>query len=363
MFKVLTLSNFRGFQEAQLSGLSRINVITGLNGTGKTSFLEAAFLVSGGANAALAAALYTFRGNTEFSPNYDKPFRWLFRNLDPEILPSISASTSLLQATVRKYHRQLQIKPMYSVEPALIASTEQSKLLSGVTFEFSGPSGKKLSRWGWIVPKDDAIGKPSSEKHANLGGDHVDNPDHVLAHFVSPYVRDIGNQDHDLVARLTKEKRIEEAVNALKIIEPSLINLVALTEHSIPTVYADVGQKALLPIALLGSGLSNCLHIILPSILHKNATILIDEFEDGLHHSAFKPLLAAAFELARKNNNQLFITSHSNEFLQDLISVGLASNAEDIVFFRLTRRGAHGVVPQYSLSEASAVLESNLDIR
>jgi AAA15 family ATPase/GTPase len=166
-----------------------------------------------------------------------------------------------------------------------------------------------------------------------------------------------------MVVQLAKEKRTTEAVNALKTIEPALVNLVPLTEYSIPTVYVDIGEKTLLPTSLLGSGLSNCLHILLPSILYKNATILIDEFEDGLHHSVFKPLLAVTFELARKNNNQLFITSHSNEFLQSLISLGISSEAEDIVFFRLSRKGMQGVVPKYSLSDASSVLESNLDIR
>jgi len=42
-----------------LNGLARINLITGLNGSGKTSILEAAFLISGAANASLAASLYT----------------------------------------------------------------------------------------------------------------------------------------------------------------------------------------------------------------------------------------------------------------------------------------------------------------
>lgn len=363
MFKVISLQNFRGFREAQLVGLSRINVITGLNGTGKTSFLEAAFLICGGANASHAGKLYAFRGNNEYAPDYDKPFRWLFRHLDPELCPTISASTSQLQQKTKKHHRQLVIKPIYSLEASRIASTEQSKALSGVSFEFTGPLGKKLSKWGWIQTKKTSDNKSQTKPMFSLGGEPNDNPDHVLAHFVSPYFRDIGMQDHDMVVRLTKEKRTVEAVNALKMIEPALVNLVPLTEHAIATVYADTGEKNLLPISLLGSGLSNCLHILLPSILYKNATILVDEFEDGLHHSVFAPLLDLAFKLARENNNQLFITSHSNEFLQSLITVAASSGADDVSFFRLSKKGIQGVIPKYSLTEASSVIESNLDIR
>src|SRR5437660_1175086 len=94
MFKVLELSNFRGFVDAKLNGLARVNVITGLNGSGKTSILEAAFLISGAANASLAASLYGFRGESQWRVGSDRPFRALFRNLDASTPPKIVASSS-----------------------------------------------------------------------------------------------------------------------------------------------------------------------------------------------------------------------------------------------------------------------------
>lgn len=363
MYKVIALKNFRGFRDTQLVSLSRINVITGLNGAGKTSLLEAAFLISGGANASNTARIYGFRGNTEYAPDYDKAFRWLFRHLDPDSFPLISASTSSLQQRTKKHYRELRIEPEFAASSEHVSSTENPRMLNGVVFKFKGPSGAKTNKWGWIHGASDSENEESQNNAYKLGGSQVDNPDHKLAHFVSPYVRDIGKQDHDMVVSLVKEKRIEEAVSALKMIEPELVDLVPLTEHAIPSIYVDVGEDALLPISLLGSGLSNCLRILLPSILHRNAVILIDEFEDGLHHSIYRPLLDVAFRLARENNNQLFVTSHSNEFLRAVISTAQETGSQDISFYRLSRRGMQGVIPQYSLSEAASVLDSNLDIR
>lgn len=359
MFKVIGLRNFRGFEEAQLSGLSRINVLTGLNGSGKTSILEAAFLISGGANASLAASLYGFRGDRGFSAEFDKPFRNLFRNLDPTITPTITASASALFTS--RNRRELSIKPIYSVGKGR-TTTEESSTLTGVVFQFSGPSGKRTSRWGWNLVKDKAK-KARSADITVLGGPPVKNPDHIFAQFVSPYVREIAQQDHDMVTQLVTEKRTEELVKVLKLIEPSLTNLLPLTEERIPVIYADIGQKNLLPISLLGTGLSNCMRIILPCLIRKNATILVDEFEDGLHHSLFVPIIGAVFDLARRNNNQLFISTHSAEFLTRLLQVVDESKSDDVSFYRLARKGIRGTISKYEPAEAASLLESNIDLR
>lgn len=362
MLKILELTNFRGFEEARLAGLSRFNVITGLNGSGKTSILEAAFLISGAANASLVASLYGFRGDHSYTLGSERPFRALFRNLDPGVLPKIVGATSTLQATTKKHRRELVIKPSFTVAQGQ-ATTSQATTLRGITFEFSGPSGKAKSQWGWT---DDAMKRPlqpSPVPKIILGGDPSENPDLVHAQFVSPYVRDVSPSAHELLTRLLTERRMDEVVDALKLISPSLQSLHPLVEKGESVIYADIGSKTLLPISLLGSGLFNCLHIVLPSVLHDRATILVDEFEDGIHHSLITPLLRIVLDLARVRNNQLFITTHSNEFLRYLINLAKGSESEDVSFFRLGRLGMKGVVPRYSVSEAEALLDSNMDIR
>lgn len=396
MFRVLELQNFRGFQEARLTGLTKLNLLTGLNGSGKTSILEAAFLISGAANASLAASLYGFRGEHLWNVGVDRPFRSLFRNLDPETIPQIVASSSERLKTAPRYRRELLIKPTYSVVQGQ-ATTAQPTVLKGVTFEFTGPSGRRVGKWGWTpdaeksllisppqspAPQSPAPQSPTPQSPAPqlpapqlpesqfqlqlkmlLGGEPVENPDLINAQFVSPYVRDIHPSDHDILTRLLTERRIEEVVDALKLIAPTLKALHPLTESNNPVIYADMGGKVLLPISLLGTGLVNCLRIVLPCLLHENATILIDEFEDGIHHSLHTPLLKIVLDLAHKRKHQLFITTHSNELLRHLISLAKEQTPGDIAFFRLGRLGIKGLIPKYSLSEAESLLDSNLDIR
>lgn len=46
-FRDIELSNFRGFDHIEISALSKINVFVGANNVGKTSVLEAVFMLAG----------------------------------------------------------------------------------------------------------------------------------------------------------------------------------------------------------------------------------------------------------------------------------------------------------------------------
>lgn len=48
MLRTLSISNYRGFHELALTGLGRINLLVGLNNSGKTSVLEAVGLLASG---------------------------------------------------------------------------------------------------------------------------------------------------------------------------------------------------------------------------------------------------------------------------------------------------------------------------
>lgn len=382
MFRVLELSNFRGFADAKLTGLARVNLITGLNGSGKTSILEAAFLISGAANASLAASLYSFRGETAWRVGGDRPFRSLFRNLDSSVFPKIVASSSDLMKTSARYRRELTIKPTYAVGEGA-ATTSPTRVLRGVTFDFVGPSGRAKGEWGWnpniqqrpVEAPSKSRGRKKQAKTPTqaeasvpnakmlLGGSPVHNPDLIQGQFISPYVRDVTPTDFDMLTQLIKQRRLSEVVSALRLIAPSLSSLQPLTEEGDSVIYADLGGNTLLPVSLLGSGLLNCLRIVLPSLLREDATILIDEFEDGLHHSLHGPLTEIVVQLAHKQRNQLFITTHSEEFLRRFITTMKEHRDVDVAFFRLGKVGLRGLVPKYTLAEAEDLLDAKVDLR
>ena len=62
MLKRLQIRNFRGFNALEIDQLSGINLIAGKNNSGKTSLLEALFLLSSAGNAQIAVNTNVIRG-------------------------------------------------------------------------------------------------------------------------------------------------------------------------------------------------------------------------------------------------------------------------------------------------------------
>lgn len=62
MFTSVAVRNFRGLGSLDVGDLAPINLFTGLNNAGKTSLLEAFFLLSGGGNPELATNVNVVRG-------------------------------------------------------------------------------------------------------------------------------------------------------------------------------------------------------------------------------------------------------------------------------------------------------------
>ena len=62
MLKSVRVRNFRVFGELFIESLSRVNLIAGRNNAGKTSLLEALFMLSGGGNPQMALNSNVIRG-------------------------------------------------------------------------------------------------------------------------------------------------------------------------------------------------------------------------------------------------------------------------------------------------------------
>ena len=62
MLRQLQIRNFRGFRDLTIDALSDINLIAGSNNSGKTSLLEAIFLLSGKGNPQMAINANVIRG-------------------------------------------------------------------------------------------------------------------------------------------------------------------------------------------------------------------------------------------------------------------------------------------------------------
>jgi len=94
-------------------------------------------------------------------------------------------------------------------------------------------------------------------------------------------------------------------------------------------VYADIGLGKMMPLNTFGSGLAQVANVYSTALSGKSQIILIDEIENGLHHTAMTSFLEALITLTYEQNLQIFATSHSLDVLQQLQGLLLEDRLSD----------------------------------
>jgi AAA15 family ATPase/GTPase len=91
-----------------------------------------------------------------------------------------------------------------------------------------------------------------------------------------------------------------------------------------------------LPLALFGDAINRIADIILRIVNNENSIILIDEIENGIHHSNQVAFWSILYRLAKELNVQIFATTHSLEMIKSFIEAG-AEYENMAAHFELTR--------------------------
>jgi len=281
----LQIERFRSLENLQLADLTAVNVITGGNNAGKTTLLEALYF-------ALASQNQMVQFPTAFrdaqSPKHVRMadelvqhfWKWLFpsRNLTlPVVVQAVTSMKTKLKSELKREGEQNQ------------------RLMVRV----SGTS----ENWQLPVMSPQVI--PESELEARRA---------TLAVFA--------NKPKNVVAEAERYntvvvKRGEETLlGLLRSIEPRLEKLRYLKVTSEPLIYADVGLEELIPTSQMGQAFERLLTLYIEMLTSKADVLLIDEIENGLHHTVYKTVWKGIAELAARMNIQVFASTHSRECLQ-----------------------------------------------
>lgn len=105
-FKDIEVMNFRGFDYLKMENFSKINVLVGANNVGKSSVLEAIFMLVGMSVPMLPARVNYWRKNTNSSLD---EVRYLFHNIDFGNIPVLKARTT-------DGERKVQLSPSLYVD-------------------------------------------------------------------------------------------------------------------------------------------------------------------------------------------------------------------------------------------------------
>jgi hypothetical protein len=360
MIKSLQIENFRCFQKLNIDDLGFVNVLVGENAGGKTSLLEAIFLPGGnydlifrlknwrGLNAGVAFA----RSKTEYESLWrDSFFRF---SQEKPIKISLSGSPEN-KRTLRIYYdpapNQLQIFPPDKQRAGDIEP--DSSAIVPITFEITDANGN--------VFKNQPVVHASGQIIATGSGGV---PTSKIVFFVSNILAD-ASYSAGLYSQLGVRNEEHKVKEILRRVFPQISDLslfqVGTGGLSIYCTVPNLSEK--LPVGLVSSGIHKLLAILLGIASNQNGAVLIDEIENGFHYSVLHKVWEAILEFRQAYNVQLFISSHSKEFLASLGTFAKESPEK----FRLLRAesledGSH-TVRVFSGEDFEAALETDSEFR
>ena len=352
MLKSLTIRNFRVFDELRLDQLSRINLIAGRNNAGKTSLLEALFLLSSGGNPQMALNPYVTRG-PDFPLSSGREmlretlWKPMFTALDTNRIVEIAVVHSergplTLRMSLER-PRIIEIPLGNSSEfPTSVSHGETALLLS-----FKGGSQPEVERRLRVVGQSIQVQQP-------------DLPEPFTAVILSTWIAS-HQEDAELLGRLRRLKQGGQVLDALRIIEPRLQSIEENSASGSPMIWGDIGLPELVPLAMMGEGITRLARLVLAISNAPSGLVLVDEIETGLHHSVLPDVWRAVDEAAKQFDAQVVATTHSYECIQAAHKA--LGSGDGFLLHRLEVSDAGNRCVTYRPESIDAAMRHDLEVR
>lgn len=164
------------------------------------------------------------------------------------------------------------------------------------------------------------------------------------------------------VDRIIKSRKKDELLKYLQVIDKDIKEIYINDEEIFVEKEA---LKEFIPISSIGDGMVLALDIITSLILVDDFRhILIDEIERGIYYKNYRKLSEIIIELCKDDKNiQLFITTHSKEFLEVFNEVLLESEKDNFSLFSLRNKKEKLDLVHYTSEELKDTLETGWDPR
>ena len=360
-FSEIHIQKFRGIDNLTLSDCKQINLIAGCNNSGKSSVLEAIFMLTGLANAELYARVNNLRGYMVLGGD---DLKLLFYNLDTTIPIKFTGISKKNEES-----RELSISPILNSTPILNNNlngisndiSQNSSLfnvskstISGLKSDFSIKEKHKAVIKGsssLVISNNQLNVSPDKKYKEKMKGSFIASTN-VFNSFVTA------------VDEIIKNKQGQELVTILQNIEPKIVDINTGLNG---VIRVDIGLDSFIPINVMGDGIRKLLTVITTIYENQNGILLIDEIENGLHYSALKSLWKAIIAAAKRFNVQIFATTHNIEtlqYLKDVVKDDLHDFEKEVRFYTIQKVASDETKAyKYDFEQFESALEKGIEIR
>lgn len=290
-FTQIHVKCYRSMAGLHMTGLTRINLIAGINNSGKTSLLEAIYLLT---------RQNDFDGLIEIMRRRGKVAT---DQLDPEwMLEQLGQTQLFIEGIFDDLATNVEIQLRQEEDSTL----DRTRYLGSVEIN-SAFGSNHLNSINRIYKGQDR------ETHADSL--------RILCPIVfsSPFFFNEPHRYSGFYHKSVQSKALPEIFEFLRIHMLPTLEDIRLTDERQRFVVIDSKFPAGVDLSSYGEGLQRMFLLSLLFASAQHGVVLIDEFENALHYSLIGPFSRFIHQMALKFNVQVFITSHSKECIDAFV--------------------------------------------
>lgn len=384
--KSFEIAGFRKFDRLELPDLSQLNLFVGINDVGKTSLLEAVMGFSCGLNTApLQFLIFQHR----LDDGDDANSLDALANRQAEAIFSCFHQGRQDEMFSFRLTGNVEGEDRYTVSYEFLPSAKAGEVLSYELPEqrlaplvqpvFQQVQGRNvmvpylgnfqitiLPEHGREIGKQEMMLFALPAYNQGMGGRHL-----IPAYFNDILGHRSERENHQIYAKLSRSGKLLDFCTEMNRSFPEL-GIQEIANPSYPDgsqapVYFRLRSGELRPIYAFGDGVRRWFTILGNMALARDGIQCIEEADATFHHDAQRALARNLYDAMHTYGTQLFLTTHSEEFLQMLLN---EMKRRDTAFLRdgvrvITLRDIGGTVRQRTLSgdEAWRALADGLELR
>ena len=367
----LTISGFRGIDHVAIPRLGRVTLLAGKNGVGKTTVLDAARVYA--ARGHPRVLMEVLRGREEFTAVVDDDGGEV---LSPDIAALFFGRNALQRRSTSigpdDDDNRLQIEisrfdeipftvdspvdaPLTDFRPAMLKVRLQEN-------EWSFTSGI-LSQ---LLSRDARLRRTQLP----LGDQSAKWPTDIECESLGPGLP----SDVDVVRywdRIALTDRESQPLRGLQLILGRSVDRIAVVgDDSLRggrpgrrVILRLPGEPHPVPLKSLGDGAVRLFGVALALANCRGGFLLIDEAENGIHHSIQRDFWNMVLQSARRDNVQVLATTHSWDCVRGFAHAAAENEDVEGVLVRLERNDGGIRAVEYSESELKVAADQRIEVR
>jgi hypothetical protein len=368
MYRRTEIMNFRSLESFVVEDLGRLNLFVGPNNVGKTSLLEALWLLRAPGNPALTLNLALSRGFNIMSASPAALWHPLFYDMD------ISRRIEIGATTIEQEEERFTISLSQEWVGDLPTSTDNT---GGRELPVAVAAATTTIPPETLAYEFVTNGDPPLTASFSLGFGRVNviaDPEFAVrfgatdrpSTFLPARQKMSPEELADRFTRVQDVAGVEPLLQSLKVLQPGLTALfVGFSQSSRqPSVRAHVrGLGVPVPLQLLGEGSTRLMEILLAISSVRDGLLLVDEIENGLYYRNLELAWQSIDTASREAKVQIFATTHSYECVEAAVRALSGRSAEALRLHRIERKDSELEVVTYDHATAEATLAVSLEFR